>query len=156
MKIMGVSTLIVLGVSSCAVPCVERQGCQSGRVCISMEQAGKDISIQITNSTSEMVVLPEFTGLGSMVGTHLVKIESEKEGVGGPARIGGTPISSETSDVVLRPQGWIGFSVSSQDVRSLYRLPSGCQKLSVSYQLNKKEGDYYRGEVSGMKAQVCL
>lgn len=130
--------------------------CPADQVCLSVWQEGDQVSFQITNHTKDMVTLPEFTSLGTPMGAHYIGVVSDKAGVNAPVSSGGFPVKYQPSDAVLRANGWVGFALSAESVRKVYRLSNGCQNITVTYQVNAEGDQYYRGQVREVMQKVCL
>ncbi len=125
-------------------------------VCLVVWQEGEDVSFQLTNNSKDMVTIPEFTGLGSLISGHSIELTSDMPGVDAPVNSGGFPVAYKPSDAVLRPSGWVGFSLPAESVRKVYRLSSGCQNITSTYQVNSEGEQYYRGAVQGTTKKLCL
>ncbi|MBD9481162.1 hypothetical protein [Pseudoxanthomonas sp. PXM02] len=134
---------------------VAEEECAAGRVCIEVWQEGEEVSFQITNNTYDMVTLPEFAGLGTPMNAS-IELSSDRPDVDAPVSSGGSPIAGPSSDTVLRPQGWVGFTLTAEDVRKAYRLSEGCQNVNVAYRINRGGAKYFLGSVQGGSAKLCL
>lgn len=155
-------SLFVSLAAACIVGCSEEGSqaasdqCPADQVCLVVWQEGENVSFQLTNNSTNMVTIPEFTGLGSLIGGHSIRLTSDIAAVDAPVSSGGFPVGYVPSDSVLRSNGWVGFTLPAEGVRRVYRLSEGCHNVTVAYQVNAKGEQYYHGQVRGMSQKLCL
>lgn len=159
MKILGLMTgaLILLAAACAPASQVDGAKCENGHVCLTIGQDDDGVIFQIENRTNEIVVLPEFTGLGGYTAAYEIVVESDAASDKGATKSAPLSIKDSTEIVRLRPDAWIGFSIPPAAVREAYDLPEGCQHVKGSYTLSgDRDAAIFSGAVQGSSARICL
>lgn len=104
--------------------------CQSGKICVSARSDGDHVLLYLHNNTLQYVYVPEITDLrGPGIAFSLSRSIDDAE----PAIVGNhVPLPSYDGQFIgLRPMAVYGVLLKNDDVKKIFDLSSGCQRLLV-------------------------
>lgn len=156
MKGFAIPSLMLIAACAPAGDFVASQ-CVGDGVCVTATPVKGGVSIQVNNSSKKLVTIPELAGIGGPYSPAWFKIEPiSYKGEARPPSLGYGALAGH-GKITLMPNSWVGFFLSLKEVKELYGLRDGCQRLTIMYEIKEAGKDgLFGGPIPGNEFELCV